>query len=58
VNDLGLMIGIIGIILNLLVILIQAKVKGDMSELKAHIYQNFATKRDVYHMVKQNANHQ
>lgn len=54
-NDLSTVISIIGIGLNLLIMLIQAKTKGELSELKAHMYQNFATKKDVHYMVNQNA---
>lgn len=53
-NDAGLFIGALGIVLNLIIMIIQGKTKGDINELKAHVYQNFATKSDLYHMVRKN----
>lgn len=55
-NDATTVISIVSLIFNLLIILVQAKIKGELSELKAHMYQNFATKVDLYHMVRRNEN--
>jgi hypothetical protein len=50
--DTTIIISIISLFFNLLMITIQSRIRGELSELKAHMYEHFATKNDVRHMMK------
>lgn len=41
------LIAIGSLIFNVTMVIIQARIKSDISELKAHMYEHFATKREL-----------
>jgi hypothetical protein len=51
-GDITIFISIVSLFFNLLMITIQARIRGELSELKAHMYEHFATKNDVRHMLR------
>lgn len=51
-SDVTIIISIVSLFFNLLMITIQSRIRGELSELKAHVYEHFATKNDVRHMMK------
>lgn len=47
-----IVISVVSLFFNLLMVAIQARIRGELSELKAHVYEHFATKNDVRHMMR------
>lgn len=51
----GLLVSVIGLLMTILNMLISARIRGEVSELKASIYRDFVTKDD-FHQFRLNSN--
>lgn len=51
-QDIGLVITAISIAFNVLVLMIQSKIRGDIATVRAEMYEKFTTKDDVREMLR------
>lgn len=51
-GDWPIVISIVSLIFNLAMVTIQSRIKSDLSELKAHMYEHFVTKGDLMYAVR------
>lgn len=51
-QDWGAIIAAISVGFNILMIVMQSKIKADIAELRTEMYEKFSTKNDVYRMLR------
>lgn len=51
-GDWPIVISVISLVFNLAMVTIQSRIKSDLSDLKAHIYEHFVTKTDLRDAVR------
>lgn len=51
-GDWPIVISVVSLVFNLAMVTIQSRIKSDLSELKAHMYEHFVSKSDLFIAVK------